>query len=337
VDRLLTIQDLSVEFSLDRETVRAVDGIGYSVRHQEILGVAGESGCGKTTCSLALLGLLGFRWARVRGRLFFHDEGLTIDLGFPRSAERALQQVRGRRVALLPQESMTALDPLFRIADQFAEGPTDSGARIRGRDRRAHAVRFLEAVGMPQPEWVADAFPHQLSGGMRQRVLVAMAISGRPGLLLADEPTTGLDVVVQDELVRLLVDITRGSKASVQWISHSLPILGRVADRILVMYAGRIAEIGPTASVLGAPLHPYTSGLLQALPKFDRPRERLRPIGGAVPPTATRIRGCAFWPRCSTAEARCREEVPPFEPTSGDRLVACWRPKTSLRTTEAGP
>jgi peptide/nickel transport system ATP-binding protein len=323
MDRLIDIRELSVRFSLDGETVHAVNGIDYSIRRREILGVAGESGCGKTTASLALLGLLGTRWADVRGSLFFHEDGLLLDLAEPQQAEGLFRLVRGRRIALLPQEAITALDPLFRIGDQVVEA---IGLRrpVARRDRRGRAMELLRAVRMPRPEETVDAYPHQLSGGMRQRALIAIALAGRPSLLLADEPTTGLDVVIQDQLIRLLLDLSVTAGVSMQWISHSLPVLGWVADRVLVMYAGRIVEEGPAPALLEGPLHPYTQGLLGALPSLDRPDRRLRPIGGSVPDATEVPVGCAFQPRCQHSDRRCGE-APPLLEAAASRRVACWR------------
>jgi peptide/nickel transport system ATP-binding protein len=324
VDRLIDVRGLSVRFSVDGEVIHAVQGISYSIDRRETLGIVGESGCGKTTSALALLGLLGARWAEVRGSLFFHDDGLQVDLSKTRKTDRFFEPIRSHRIALLPQESMSALDPLFRVGDQLIEAMVERTTLPR-RDRRARAIELLRTVCMPSPEQSVDSYPHELSGGMRQRALIAMALAGRPRLVIADEPTTALDVLLQQQLLGTMVDVCAEADASIQLITHNLAALTYVADRILVMYAGRIVEEAPVRMLLETPLHPYTQGLLAALPSSRCRSGRLRTIGGVAPSAVGMSSGCAFDPRCPESVDRCRADRPLLEIVSPLHRVACWR------------
>ena len=326
---LLELEDLTVEIATPQGPVAPVDGIGFALQAGESLGLVGESGCGKSMTALAIMGLLPDA-ARVRGGLHLDDVNL---LGLD---DAALCTLRGRRMAMVFQEPMTALNPVRTIGDQVGEG-----LRLHfdmpepEAERRAAAL--LERVGLPPARFPLDLFPHQLSGGQRQRVVIAMALACGPELLIADEPTTALDVTIQAQILDLIVEIARDEGMALLMISHDLGVIAETTDSMLVMYAGRIVERGPTAEVFGRMAHPYTRGLFAALPQShdrdaaeDALRASARPplatIPGQVPEPQARPAGCRFAPRCSWASESCREE-PPSQALGAGHRVACFHPR----------
>jgi oligopeptide/dipeptide ABC transporter ATP-binding protein len=311
---LLRIEDLRVDFVDGRRRVQAVQGVDLQVGAGEAVAVVGESGSGKSVTALAVLGLLPRARCRVRGRIELNGEDL---LALP---AREMRRRRGRTVALVPQDPLASLNPVHRVGDQLAAVVTTHAGAGR-RAARARVTDLLADVGIPDPAGAARRYPHELSGGQRQRVLIAMALAGDPALIVADEPTTALDVTVQAQVVQLLVDLTRHRGTSLLWISHDLGVVAGVADRVAVMYAGRILEHGPAEDLLLRPAHPYTHGLLQSLPRTDEAGDPLPLTPIPAGPIATD--GCAFAPRCAWRAPACDET--PVLRLRGAGAVRCVR------------
>ena len=321
---LLDIRNLSVRFPVGKQWAAAVDGVSLRVNQGRVLGLVGESGSGKSLTALSAMGLIPPPGKVNATRLCVH--GMEMQHG----DEDAWRRVRGRRVAVLFQEPMPALNPLARIGDQITEVMSIHGI-ADGSTARNRAVALLERVKIPDPARRAQSFPHQLSGGQRQRAMIAMALAGEPDLLIADEPTTALDVTVQSAIIELLREIKAERDMGMIFISHNLGLVSSIADDIAVMYAGRIVEHGATKSVLSNPAHPYTNGLISTVPKLRRNRtggkRRLVSIEGTVPQLDERPPGCRFSPRCSHADERCRRDEPDLARSrSSARAVACWNP-----------
>jgi peptide/nickel transport system ATP-binding protein/oligopeptide transport system ATP-binding protein len=328
-ETLLSVRDLRTWFHLDQDLpgggsiARAVDGVSFDVRSGETLGIVGESGCGKTVTSLSILGLLPTPPARI-------EEGSSIRfLGeeLVGAAEHRLRELRGNEIAMIFQEPMSSLNPVFTVGRQIGEA-----LRLhRGLDRagaRAEAVRLLAEVGIPDPASRVDAYPHQLSGGMRQRVMIAMALSCEPKLLIADEPTTALDVTIQAQILELLADLRERRGMAVLLITHDLGVVAEVCDRVIVMYAGQVVETGDVHAIFASPKHPYTRGLLGSLPVVDDPSKRLTAIPGTVPSPTAWPTGCRFRERCPEAGAGCEQaqSLVELEQVHGDgRAARCWR------------
>ena len=316
---LLEVHDLQTHLATPAGSVRVVDRVSFTVHAGEVVGLVGESGSGKTLTALSILRLVPSPPARiVGGRILFGDVDL---LALP---EGALRYVRGRAIAIVFQEPMTSLNPVLTIGEQIAEVVRvhEGSGRAAARDR---AVEMLRRVRIPDPERRAREYPHQLSGGMRQRAMLAMALAGRPRLLIADEPTTALDVTVQAQIVELLRDLQAELELAILWITHDLVLLSGFASRLLVMYAGRIVEEGPAAEVLHAPRHPYTEALLRAMPQGNGSgRAPLETIPGAVPEPGALPPGCAFAPRCSRVMERCHAGPPPPLPAGPGRRSRCY-------------
>ncbi|MCV3768873.1 ABC transporter ATP-binding protein [Rhizobium sp. TRM95796] len=312
---LLDVKNLNVRFG----PVHAVRDVSFQVAAGETLGVVGESGSGKSTTMLAMLGLHPKRQADVTAsQLDFDGEDLLSKPGV------AMRDLRGRRVGLIFQDPLAALNPLMTVGKQIAEVLI----RHRGFDKKtalAEAVNLLERTGVPDPNRRAGQFPHQFSGGMRQRVMIAIALAGRPDLLIADEPTTALDVTVQAEIVRLIRDIQQASGMGLVWITHDLALMARVADRVMVMYAGAVVEEAPVDRLYAAPRHPYTAGLLGSIARLDQPRgKRASAIAGAPPSMSQPVVGCAFAPRCPLRFDKC-SVAPPLMALGEGASAACWR------------
>jgi len=315
---LLEIDNLQTHFFTAAGTVRAVDGVSYSVAAGEILGVVGESGAGKSLTGAAIIGLLEPPGRVSGGQVLL--EGQRID-DLPREAMRL---VRGRRIGAIFQDPLTSLNPLHTIGHQLVETlrthlPLDAA---RARER---AVELLRQAGLPAPEARLAQYPHEFSGGMRQRVVIALALAAEPRLIIADEPTTALDVAVQAQIIRLLRGVTQAHGASVMLITHDMGVIAETCDRVAVMYAGRIVEIGPVDEVIHRPAHPYTAGLMAAVPTLDGELARLAQIAGALPDLDAIPPGCAFHPRCPKASPRCTEERPELALVQRTR-AACWWP-----------
>ena len=317
---LLRLENLSIHFRTSAGLVRAVDGASYDVRRGETVAVVGESGCGKSVTALAILGLLPVPPAEIAsGSVSFRGEEL---LALP---QERLRQIRGNRISMIFQEPMTSLNPVFTIGDQIGEG-----LRLhRGLDSegaRAEAGRLLELVRIPAARERLDEYPHQLSGGMRQRVMIAMALACRPELLIADEPTTALDVTVQAQILELVRELQRELGMSILLITHDLGVVAETAERVVVMYAGAVVERATVRELFARPRHPYTAGLFLSLPRLDQEAELLTPIEGSVPDPMHWPSGCRFHPRCPLAMPVCREEVPELVRRSAGEahLSACF-------------
>ncbi|QQS05756.1 MAG: ABC transporter ATP-binding protein [Fibrobacterota bacterium] len=312
---LLSVRDLSIRFG----ATEVVDRLSFSIQRGETLGLVGESGCGKSVSSLSLLGLLP--QAKVTGSIRLDGQELTT------LSQDGWRRIRGRKIAMVFQDPMTALNPLLTVGRHLEE-VLSVHKGLRGAPALSEATRWLEKVGIPDPARRLSAHPHELSGGMRQRVLIAMALAGEPDLLVADEPTTALDVTIQAQILELLANLRRELSMSMLFITHDLGVVERVADRLAVLYAGRLAEEGPVEDVLAHPRHPYTEGLLGSVPGF-RPRTgRLRSIPGQVPSATDWPAGCRFHPRCDRVQPICRTDEPGL---SGNRRVACHFPGEDAR------
>ena len=316
---LLAIQDLVVEFSTESGTVRAANAVSYDVNPGEIVAVVGESGSGKSVSALAVLGLLPTPPARIAGGSILFQGRNLLDLD-----DAAIRQVRGRQIGMVFQEPMTSLNPVLSIGRQMTEAMRQH-LGLTAAQASAKAVELLKLVGISDPESRLKAYPHHLSGGMRQRVMIAMALSCEPPLIIADEPTTALDVTIQAQILELMKDLCRRLGVALVIITHNLGIVARYADRVNVMYAGRVVEHGRAQEIYGRPSHPYTVGLLNSVPRLDRPRgSPLDPIPGSPPDLAVLPQGCAFQPRCSIASALCREQAPALRPAAPNHFSACF-------------
>jgi oligopeptide/dipeptide ABC transporter ATP-binding protein len=327
---LLRVSDLTVEFSLARGTLRAVDGASFEVGRGEALGLVGESGSGKTVALRALVGLLP-RSARVTGGSIEFDGVDILALGDDRRRE-----LRGRSIAMVFQEPMTALNPVMRVGEQIAEAPL---VRLGLGRRRAQtrALELMRVVGIPDAKRRADAYPHELSGGLRQRVMIAIALSGDPRLLLCDEPTTALDVTIQDQILKLLLSLQEEFSVSLVFVSHDLAVVAQACRRVAVMYAGQVVETGTVDAVFREPRHPYTLGLLRSVPDVDGVRERLASIPGAPPDPAAPPPGCPFHPRCPFAVVACTSGEFPLRPLAGNRATACIRDEACAEEARRDP
>jgi oligopeptide/dipeptide ABC transporter ATP-binding protein len=327
---LLRVRDLRVEFALARGTLRAVDGASFEVGRAEALGLVGESGSGKTVALRALVGLLP-RSARIAGGSIEFDgvDVLTLD-------DDHRRDLRGRSIAMVFQEPMTALNPVMRIADQIAEMPLVR-LGIGRRRARERALELMRLVGIPDANRRADAYPHELSGGLRQRVMIAIALSGEPQLLLCDEPTTALDVTIQDQILKLLLSLREELGVSLVFVSHDLAVVAQACRRVAVMYAGQVVETGTVDAVFREPRHPYTLGLLRSVPDVDGVRERLSSIPGAPPDPAAPPPGCPFHPRCPFAVAACTSGEFPLRSLAGGRATACIRDEACAQEARRDP
>jgi peptide/nickel transport system ATP-binding protein len=332
---LLSVRDLRVSFATRKGVVQALGGVTFDIYPREVFGLVGETGCGKSVTALSILRLVPDPGRIVGGEIRFEGANLL------KLREAQVRRIRGRMIAMVFQDPMTYLNPVLTVGDQIAEsvllyGTADDGEEdaVRGRRRfrtrasrrkrraRREAARLLRLVGMPQAEDILDRFPHELSGGMRQRAMIAMALARKPKLLIADEPTTALDVLTQARILRALADLKDRFDLSILLITHDLGIVAQFCDRVGIMYAGTIAEIGPRKAVLKRGLHPYTEGLLAALPRVDR-QEPLQGIEGSVPDMRNPPSGCRFHPRCPHAMPQCRTEPPPLREERPGQWVAC--------------
>ena len=320
---LITFRQLSVSFAAEKQRVRAVQEVSFAIHAGQTVGIVGESGCGKRVTAMALMGLLPPQAARIdSGEILFDGQDLL------RLKANPMADLRGNQLAMIFQEPMTALNPVLTIGEQLCEPLI----RHRGETPKAawlHATRLISEVGLARADSLMNSYPHQLSGGMLQRVMIAMALSCQPKLLIADEPTTALDVTVQAQILRLLRDRAQSRRMAMLLITHDLGVIAQMAEQVVVMYAGRVVESGPTAEILRHPQHPYTQGLIASRPVPGERRRRLYSIPGQVPDLAALPAGCAFADRCQRASAVCRQSLPPLLGTT--RQAACFH------TLSAGP
>jgi peptide/nickel transport system ATP-binding protein len=315
---LLDVKDLRVVFpGTDGRRTLAVDGVSFSVERGRTLGIVGESGCGKSVTSLAIMRLLPKGGAEAAGEVRF--DGLEL-LSQP---DRVMRDLRGNRLAMIFQEPMTSLNPSYTVGDQIMEAIVRHRDGTR-KDAEARAIEMLRRVRIPNPDARFHDYPHRLSGGMRQRVMIAMALACDPQLLIADEPTTALDVTIQAQILDLMRRLREETQAAIMLITHDLGVVAEVCDEVVVMYAGQVVERAPVRELFRFPQHPYTVGLLGALPRLDQRRPRLAAIEGTVPNMTAPPQGCRFSARCPFAIAKCAE-MPPLEPIAAGHLTRCWR------------
>jgi oligopeptide/dipeptide ABC transporter ATP-binding protein len=330
VATLLDVQSLQTHFSTSSGVVRAVDGVSWEVQEGETVALVGESGCGKSVSALSVMRLVAAPAGRiVGGRVLFKGRDLLT------LSEEEMRRLRGREIAMIFQEPMTSLNPVLTVGRQLTEG-LEIHLGMDTAAARRRACELLTMVGISDPERRLPQYPHQFSGGMRQRMMIAMALACNPSLILADEPTTALDVTIQAQILELLKDLSRRLGVAMLIITHNLGVVARYADRVNVMYAGRIVERGTARELYANPRHPYTLGLLKSVPRLDVPRrQRLDPIVGQ-PPDLTRLPpGCAFGPRCAFHVERCVVEIPPLRPLgAGGRVTACWEAERVVKTPE---
>ena len=316
---LLEVVDLRTQFDTSAGTVRAVDGISYTVNEGETVGIVGESGCGKSVGALSILRLIPHPPGRIAsGRILFAGQDLLA------LTEEEIRKVRGRRISMVFQEPMTSLNPVLTIGLQLCE-TMELHLGLTRAQAESRAVELLGMVGISEPARRLRQYPHHLSGGMRQRVMIALALSCEPQLIIADEPTTALDVTIQAQILELMKDLTRRLGVALIIITHNLGVVARYADRVHVMYAGKIVETGAAADIYHRSSHPYTLGLLRSVPRMDRSRgERLIPIAGQPPDLTREIAGCAYVPRCDYARERCGREAPRLERRRAGHESACF-------------
>ena len=318
MNKVLSIKNLSTSFNTERGTALAVDDVSLDLFEGETLGVVGESGCGKTVTALSILRLIEPPGQIAENSIIEFEGSNLMGLG-----PSQLRQVRGAGIAMVFQEPTASLNPVLTVGSQISE-TLRAHSTISRAAARAKAIELLELVGIPDPDKRIDDYPHQLSGGMQQRVMIAIALSCNPKVLIADEPTTALDVTIQAQILELLADLRKRFGMSVILITHDLGIVAGIADRVAVMYGGRIVEQAPTRALFRKAHHPYTQALLRAIPRIDQQVERLETIPGAVPPATAWPQACRFHPRCKFVFDRCRAEEPPLIGTRDDRQARCW-------------
>jgi len=316
---LLRIKDLRTNFFTEEGVVKAVDGVTYEVDEGEILGLVGESGCGKSVSALSILRLIPNPPGKiVGGEIWFDNQDLL------KMDEEEIRHIRGNRIAMVFQEPMTSLNPVLTIGRQLTEA-IELHLKYDKEKSRQRAVELLEMVGIPEAAGRLNDYPHQFSGGMRQRVMIAMALSCNPRLLLADEPTTALDVTIQAQILEIMARLCKELGTAVIIITHNLGVVARYADRINVMYAGKIIETGTAVEIFANPKHPYTLGLLKSVPRLDEERKaKLEPIEGVPPDLVNLPKGCSFYPRCRFHVDKCLEESPPLMLVAENHFAACW-------------
>jgi len=326
---LLEIKDLMTVFDTARGIIKAVNDVSLSLENSETLGIVGESGCGKTMLALSIMRLLPGGGKIIRGEILFSGNNLLA------LAEEEMREKRGSEISMIFQEPMTSLNPVFRVGEQIAEA-IRLHRKITPKQAWEMAVEQLREAGIAYPEKRARDYPHQLSGGMRQRVMIAMAMSCHPQLLLADEPTTALDVTIQAQILELIAELKSKNKMAVIFITHDLSVIARTAQKIAVMYAGKIVETSPAEEIFKSPAHPYTQGLIDSLPlncaetKKEMP-QYLKAIPGVVPGLYNLSPGCCFYERCSYGDDHCVQETPPLEALRNSHLVACWKAKQVIK------
>jgi oligopeptide/dipeptide ABC transporter ATP-binding protein len=315
---LLEVKNLKTQFFTDDGIVKAVDDISFVIGKEETFGLVGESGCGKSVTALSIIKLISWPPGKiVGGQVFLEGEDLL------KKTEEQMQKIRGCKISMIFQEPMTSLDPVFTVGNEIME-VIELHQGLGKEEARKKALDMLHVVGIPDPERRMKEYPHQLSGGMRQRVMIAMALSCNPKLLIADEPTTALDVTIQAQILRLMDKLKKDFSASVLLITHDLGVIAQQCDNVAVMYAGEIVEYGSVEAIFGNPLHPYTVGLYQAIPRLDSDRDRLRIIEGNVPNLIQIPSGCRFHPRCSHASERCAQETPRLVERENNHYTRCF-------------
>ena len=321
---LIEVRGLKTYFYTEDGIVRAVDGVDYVIEQEKTLGVVGESGCGKSVTALSIMGLVQIPPGKIEdGEILFHQDGKVSDLAKLNPKGREMRSIRGNEIAMIFQEPMTSLNPVYTIGNQIMEAII-LHQQLGKSDAKERAIEMLRAVGIPLPEQRVDEYPHQLSGGMRQRAMIAMALSCNPSLLIADEPTTALDVTIQAQVLELMSALRAEFKSAVQFITHDLGVIAGVADDVVVMYLGRIVEASNVHEVFHNAKHPYTQGLMNSIPSLASRKDRLEPIKGVVPDPFEVPPGCGFEPRCPHAMEICKTKIPELKEVAPGHTTACW-------------
>ena len=317
-EKVLEIKDLCVDFRTTEGTVRAVNHLSYILHKGEKLGIVGESGSGKSVSSLGIMQLIPNPPGEItRGAIIYKGEDLV------HTSEKIMQHIRGNEISMIFQEPMTSLNPIIKCGKQIAES-LRLHRGMKKKEAMDEAIRMMRAVGIANPEVRAHEYPHQMSGGMRQRVMIAMALACQPQILIADEPTTALDVTIQAQILDLIRELNESMGTSVLFITHDLGVVSELCDTVIVMYTGHIVEKAPVRELFKDPKHPYTIGLMNAIPKITKDRPPLQTIDGVVPNPTERIYGCTFWPRCPHATQKCKQEKPPIIKLSDEHQVRCF-------------
>ncbi|MGD8562544.1 MAG: ABC transporter ATP-binding protein [Desulfarculaceae bacterium] len=322
---LIEVNDLKTYFHTLDGVVRAVDGVTFRIQREQTLGVVGESGCGKSVTSQAIMGLIDSPPGKIEsGQILFERENEMVDLAKLNPKSPEMRSIRGNEIAMIFQEPMTSLNPAFTIGNQILEA-IQLHQHLSSAEEMEKAVEMLDAVGIPSARQRLDEFPHQLSGGMRQRAMIAMALCCNPRLLIADEPTTALDVTIQAQVLDLMNKLKREYHTAIMFITHDLGVIASMADHVIVMYLGKIVEDAPVRDIFHSPRHPYTQGLMKSIPSLTRMNsERLEPIKGVVPDPYDVPQGCGFGPRCPHRMDICKEKIPPLKEVAPNHLSACW-------------
>ncbi len=321
---LIDVRDLRTYFYTEDGVVKAVDGVTFGIEPEGTLGVVGESGCGKSVTALSIMGLVPMPPGKITsGEIIFHRDGQEIDLTKLNPKGKAYRSIRGKEIAMIFQEPMTSLNPVFTIGYQIMEAIM-LHQNVSKKEARQKAIEMLRQVGIPLPEQRVDEYPHQLSGGMRQRAMIAMALSCNPSLLIADEPTTALDVTIQAQVLDLMRDLQKRFRTAIMLITHDLGVVAEMCEEVVVMYLGRVVEHAPVRPLFHDPKHPYTQGLLKSIPSLATKKERLEPIKGVVPDPLDAPSGCPFHPRCPHAMEICTRETPTLKEVGEDHQAACW-------------
>ena len=315
---LLEVDQVKIAFQSAKEEVISVDEVSFTVNPGETIGIVGESGCGKSVTSLSVMGLLGKNGIVKKGKILFNNEDLT------KVSEQRLREIRGNEISMIFQEPMTSLNPVFTIGNQMLEG-IKLHLKMNTKDAKRYAIEMLNKVGIPRAGEIIKEYPHSLSGGMRQRVMIAMALACNPKLLIADEPTTALDVTIQAQILQLMKDLQKISNTAIILITHDLGVIAETADRVIVMYAGQVVEEADVFTLFRNPKHPYTQGLMESIPHLEYDSEqRLVSIPGSVPSVKNMPKGCRFHSRCPHATERCKQEQPALEQIGAGHVVRCW-------------
>ncbi|MBY0155496.1 ABC transporter ATP-binding protein [Cytobacillus oceanisediminis] len=318
MEKLLQVNELETQFTKDKEKLKILRGVSFHINKGEVLGLVGESGCGKSLTSLSIMKLFKGTSGEISGgSISFKGEDLT------HKSEREMRKIRGKQMAMIFQEPMTSLNPVMKIGEQLLE-PIRLHLALNEKQAKEHVIFILKKVGIPRAEEIVYEFPHQLSGGMRQRIMIAMAMSCNPQLLIADEPTTALDVTIQAQILELMKQLQREEGMSVLLITHDLGVVAEMCDRVAVMYAGRVVEEANVFDLFESPKHPYTKGLIGSVPKIGQRKDKLTSIKGNVPDPSNMPKGCKFAPRCTEAMAICLEEEPNATDLGNGRMCSCW-------------
>jgi len=321
---LVELRDLKTFFYTEDGVVKAVDGVSFAIEPERTLGVVGESGCGKSVTALSIMGLVPIPPGRIAGgQILFRQNGDQVDLTALNPKGKGYRSIRGKEMAMIFQEPMTSLNPVFTVGYQIMEA-VRLHQKARKKQARTKAIEMLRQVGIPLPEQRVNEYPHQLSGGMRQRAMIAMALSCNPSLLIADEPTTALDVTIQAQVLDLMRDIQQKFNMAIMFITHNLGVVAEMCQEVVVMYLGKVVEHAPVGPLYHDPKHPYTKGLLHSIPSLATRKKRLEPITGVVPDPLDAPPGCPFNPRCPHVMEVCAREMPPLREVTPGHEAACW-------------